>query len=71
MRSDCLYPKAGIRAWITHREALGINQGFSLTVEQLTDSTLGSEESAELALACSVYLEVDTGGICYCNDAGR
>jgi hypothetical protein len=84
-RGNCaptvLTPHVVIRGWLTHVEALGTNGGFSLSVEQLTDSNLGSEEATvSLAEVCSL---LGTGGspkgmigdpatgICSCADAGR
>jgi len=63
--------KRGIRAWITHPEALATKGQYSLSVEQLTDSTLGSPELADLPEDCGVILELDVGGICDCTDSGR
>jgi hypothetical protein len=67
-------PKPGIRAWITHPEALAPNGQYSLSVEQLTDSNLGSEEATELAETCSFIYTLGIGdgaGACFCKDAGR
>jgi hypothetical protein len=64
-------PKPGIRAWITHPEALGTNGGFSLTVEQLTDSTLGSEAAAVLAETCSILNSITSSEPCHCQDVER
>jgi hypothetical protein len=66
-------PKPGIHAWITHPEALDASGRFALSVEQLTDSNLGSEEAADLAETCeSMYsLTVCAPCSCSCTDAGR
>jgi hypothetical protein len=65
-------PKRGIRAWITHPEALATEGQYSLSVEQLTDSNLGSEEATVLAETCiSIMSLADDGGVCNCKDAGR
>src|SRR5271167_3381130 len=66
-----LTPHVGIRGWLTHVEALGTNRGFSLSVEQLTDSNLGSEEATvSLAETCAFFLTLaDDGGFCICKDA--
>jgi hypothetical protein len=64
-------PKRGIRAWITHPEALATEGQYSLSVEQLTDSNLGSEEETALAETCSFDLSLSTGAACGCKDAGR
>src|SRR5271165_654768 len=62
-------PHVGIRGWLTHVEALGTNGGFSLSVEQLTDSNLGSEEATiSLAETCAFNLTLGTDdqGFCTC-----
>jgi hypothetical protein len=66
-------PKRGIRAWITHPEALATEGQYSLSVEQLTDSNPGSEEVAELAETCSFMLSLSVCAPCSCSctDAGR
>jgi hypothetical protein len=67
-------PHVGIRGWLTHVEALGTNRGFSLSVEQLTDSNLGSAEAAvALAETCEFILSLTICAPCGCSctDAGR
>ena len=67
-------PHVGIRGWLTHVEALGTNGGFSLSVEQLTDSNLGSEEATvSLAETCAFMLSLGVCApcACSCTDAGR
>lgn len=63
-------PQAGIRGWITHVQRASM--GFSLTEEELTDSTYGSAESADLAEDCTVIIELAfSGGICSCTDSSQ
>jgi len=61
-------PQTGIRGWITH-----VQRGtttYSLTEEELLDSTYGSSESADLAEDCTVLVELGTGqGVCSCTDS--
>jgi hypothetical protein len=60
-------PQTGIRGWITH-----VQKGtttYSLTEEELLDSTYGSSESADLAEDCTVLVELGSGaGVCSCAD---
>jgi hypothetical protein len=60
-------PQTGIRGWITH-----VQKGtttYSLTEEELLDSTYGSSESADLAEDCTVLIELGSGaGVCSCAD---
>jgi hypothetical protein len=71
--SDPVKPvlKPGIRAWITHPEALGKGL-YSLVAERLTDSNLGSNDLADLERTCS-NIEMLAGGLgwCGCDDSGR
>jgi hypothetical protein len=61
-------PQTGIRGWTTHVQLA--NMGFSITEEELTDSTYGSVESADLAEDCTVLTELaDNQGICTCTDS--
>ena len=61
-------PQAGIRGWITHVQRA--SRGFSLTEEELTDSTYGSLESADLAEDCLVLTELaNSTGVCSCTDS--
>ena len=63
-------PQAGIRGWITHVQRA--SRGFSITEEELTDSTYGSRESADLAEDCTVIIELAfSGGICSCTDSNQ
>ena len=63
-------PQAGIRGWITHVQRA--SRGFSITEEELTDSTYGSRESADLAEDCTVIIELAGGmGICSCADSNQ
>jgi hypothetical protein len=64
-------PHVGIRGWLTHVEALDTSGRFALSVEQLTDSTLGSEEAADLAETCWLIDSLTTAEFCNCKDAGR
>ena len=61
-------PQTGIRGWMTH-----VQRGtttYSLTEEELLDSTYGSSESADLAEDCTVLVELGTGqGVCSCTDS--
>jgi hypothetical protein len=61
-------PQTGIRGWMTH-----IQRGataYSITEEELLDSTYGSAESADLAEDCTVLTELGSGaGICSCTDS--
>jgi hypothetical protein len=66
--ANVVAPQAGIRGWITHVQRA--NMGFSITEEELTDSTYGSIESADLAEDCTVLTELaDNQGICTCTDS--
>jgi hypothetical protein len=61
-------PQTGIRGWLTHIQKAGT--AFAQTEEELTDSTYGSAESADLAEDCKVLIELGTGaGICSCTDS--
>jgi hypothetical protein len=61
-------PQSGIRGWITHIQRT--NMGFSITEDELTDSTYGSAESADLAEDCTVITELaDNQGVCSCTDS--
>jgi hypothetical protein len=61
-------PQTGIRGWITHVQRASM--GFSITEEELTDSTYGSLESADLAEDCMVLTELASGmGVCSCIDS--
>ena len=63
-------PQAGIRGWITHVQRA--SRGFSLTEEELTDSTYGSLESADLAEDCLVLTELaNSTGVCSCIDSNQ
>ena len=63
-------PQTGIRGWITH-----VQKGttaYSLTEEELLDSTYGSAESADLAEDCTVLIELGSGaGVCSCADTTK
>lgn len=62
-------PHIGIRGWMTHIQR-GVSQ-YLVTEEELTDSTFGSAEQADLAEDCAVLTELGTGaGICSCSDRG-
>lgn len=62
-------PHIGIRGWLTHIQR-GLNT-YSLTEEELLDSTFGSAEQADLAEDCGVLQELGSGyGICSCSDTG-
>jgi hypothetical protein len=62
-------PQTGIRGWLTHVQK-GTGTGFGQTEEELTDSTYGAAESADLAEDCKVLIELGTGaGICSCTDS--
>jgi hypothetical protein len=66
--SAAVMAQAGIRGWITHVQRA--SRGFSLTEEELTDSTYGSRESADLAEDCTVIIELAGGmGMCSCADS--
>lgn len=61
-------PHVGIRAWQTHIQKA--YSGYSITEEELADSTFGSAEQADLAEDCAVLIELGTGsGICSCADS--
>ena len=63
-------PQAGIRGWITHVQQA--NRSFSITEEELTDSTYGSLESADLAEDCMVLTELaNSTGVCSCIDSNQ
>jgi hypothetical protein len=63
-------PQIGIRGWITHVQRANI--GFSVTEAELTDSTYGSAESADLAEDCMVLTEIEGSiGICSCTDSNQ
>jgi hypothetical protein len=61
----------GIRGWLTHiQQAAGTS--FSQTEEELTDSTLGTAEYADLIEDCGVEIELGSGqGQCSCTDSGE
>jgi hypothetical protein len=62
-------PQIGIRASITHPQK-GTGTGYQITEEELTDSTYGSAESADLAEDCAVLIELGSGhGVCSCSDS--
>ena len=64
-------PQTGIRGWITHVQKTS-NTSYSLTEEELLDSTYGSSESADLAEDCTVLMELGTGaGVCSCTDTAK
>jgi len=68
--AKAVVPQTGIRGWITHVQKAAV--GYSLTEEELLDSTYGSSESADLAEDCTVLTELGTGaGICSCSDTTR
>ena len=63
-------PQTGIRGWITHVQRTVTS--YSLTEEELLDSTYGSAESADLAEDCTVLIELGSGaGVCSCSDTGK
>ena len=68
-------PHIGIRGWLTHIQR-GIATGtvpaaFNVTEEELTDSSFGAAEQADLAEDCTVLQELGSGfGICSCSDRG-
>ena len=60
----------GIRGWLTHIEKVGT--AFQVSVEDLKDSTLGTNEAGDLAEDCTVATELGSGqGLCSCRDVGR
>jgi hypothetical protein len=62
-------PQIGIRGAITHPQK-GTGTGYQITEEELTDSTFGSAEQADLAEDCEVLVELGSGsGICSCSDS--
>ena len=68
--AKAVVPQTGIRGWITHVQKAFT--GYSLTEEELLDSTYGSSESADLAEDCTVLTELGTGqGICSCSDTTK
>jgi hypothetical protein len=61
-------PQIGIRGWLTHPQK-GTST-WSITEEELMDSTFGSAEQADLAEDCEVLVELGSGaGICSCADS--
>ena len=64
-------PKAGIRGWLTHPEAVGPNGQYSVSVEQLTESTPGPEELNTLVLECEILSTLSVGQECGCDNTGR
>lgn len=67
-------PHVGIRGWQTHIQRTGFTgaAAFAITEEELTDSTFGAAEQADLAEDCGVLVELGTGqGICSCTDSGQ
>jgi hypothetical protein len=63
-------PHVGIRGWQTHIQKAAV--GYSITEEELSDSTFGAGEQKDLAEDCSVLVELGTGsGICSCADTSR
>jgi len=63
-------PHIGIHGWLTHIQR-GLKT-YLVTEEELTDSTFGSAEQADLAEDCAVLTELGTGqGICSCADVGQ
>jgi hypothetical protein len=63
-------PQSGIRGWITHVQRA--NRSFSITEEELTDSTYGSAEAADLAEDCTVLTELENSqGVCSCIDSNQ
>ena len=62
--------RVGIRGWMTHIQ--NNLTSFSITEAQLTDSTLGEAEYADLGEDCGVLIELGSGhGICRCADSGH
>jgi hypothetical protein len=59
----------GLHGWLTHPEALAKGQ-YSLSVEQLTDSTLDADEYANLQEGCAILIGLTDGGACRCAPAG-
>jgi hypothetical protein len=61
-------PNIGIRGWQTHIQKTA--SGYSITEEELTDSTLGGAEAGDLAEDCKVLIELGSGaGVCSCIDS--
>jgi hypothetical protein len=61
----------GIRGWLTHIQQVTATS-FAQTEEELTDSTLGAAEYADLIEDCSVEIELGSGqGQCFCTDSGQ
>jgi hypothetical protein len=61
-------PQIGIRGWISHPQK-GTST-WSITEEELTDSSFGAAEQADLAEDCLVLTELGSGaGICSCADS--
>jgi hypothetical protein len=66
--ATAVVPQSGIRGWLTHVQRTV--SSYSLTEEELLDSTYGSSESADLAEDCTVLKELGSGaGICSCVDS--
>jgi hypothetical protein len=60
----------GIRGWLTHIQN-GTGTSFAQTEEELTDSTLGAGEFADLGEDCGVLIELGSGfGQCFTACAG-
>jgi hypothetical protein len=58
-------PQIGIRSWITHIQQVN-TRGYSIAEAEMTDSTYGTAESADLAEDCNAILLVEIAGICSC-----
>jgi hypothetical protein len=66
--ATAVVPQTGIRGWSTHVQKTVTS--YSLTEEELLDSTYGASESADLAEDCKVLIELGTGqGVCSCADS--
>lgn len=62
-------PHVGIRGWQTHIQK-AITPAYTITEEELTDSTFGAAEQSDLAEDCGVLVELGTGqGVCSCADS--
>jgi hypothetical protein len=62
--------RPGIRGWLTHIQKVTTNPAtYSITEEELLDSTFGAAEATDLAEDCSVLVELGSGaGQCSCAD---
>ena len=64
-------PHVGIRGWQTHIQR-SVVPAYVTTEEELTDSTFGAAEQADLAEDCGVLFELGSGqGVCSCTDSGQ